>query len=68
MGDLRRDGSWKPRVLAATAAGTRRGGTDAVQHAEGGQPREQMGAVELGERRLLLLLGALAKPERADVG
>eukprot|EP00964_Phaeocystis_antarctica_P037775 scaffold21597_cov56-Phaeocystis_antarctica.AAC.5 len=27
-----------------------------------------MGAVDLGERRLLLVLGALAGPERADVG
>eukprot|EP00964_Phaeocystis_antarctica_P016930 scaffold9321_cov52-Phaeocystis_antarctica.AAC.3 len=27
-----------------------------------------MGAVELGERRLLLVLGALAGPEHADVG
>eukprot|EP00964_Phaeocystis_antarctica_P138797 scaffold103451_cov53-Phaeocystis_antarctica.AAC.2 len=27
-----------------------------------------MGAVELSERRLLLVLGALAGPERADVG
>ena len=45
----------------------RRLSTDAVQHAEGGQPLEQMGAVDLGERRLLLVLGALAV-ERADVG
>ena len=45
----------------------RRLSTDAVQHAEGGQPLEQMGAVDLGERRLLLVLGALAM-ERADVG
>jgi len=43
-------------------------GADAVQHAEGGQPLDQMGAVDLGERRLLLVLGALAGPERADVG
>eukprot|EP00964_Phaeocystis_antarctica_P129786 scaffold93666_cov34-Phaeocystis_antarctica.AAC.1 len=41
---------------------------DAVQHAEGGQPLDQMGAVDLGERRLLLVLGALAVMERADVG
>eukprot|EP00964_Phaeocystis_antarctica_P051323 scaffold29934_cov52-Phaeocystis_antarctica.AAC.1 len=27
-----------------------------------------MGAVDLGKRRLLLVLGALAGPERADVG
>ena len=43
------------------------GGADAVQHAKGGQPLDQMGAVDLGERRLLLVLGALAGPERADV-
>eukprot|EP00964_Phaeocystis_antarctica_P133269 scaffold97472_cov23-Phaeocystis_antarctica.AAC.1 len=42
--------------------------TDAVQHAEGGQPLDQIGAVDLGERRLLPELGALAGPERADVG
>ena len=38
---------------------------DAVQQAEGDQPLEQMGALELRERRLLLVLGALAGPERA---
>eukprot|EP00964_Phaeocystis_antarctica_P043446 scaffold24930_cov69-Phaeocystis_antarctica.AAC.2 len=43
-------------------------GADAVQHAEGGHPLEQMGAVELGERQLLLVLRALAVPEGADVG
>ena len=43
-------------------------GSDAVQHAEGREPVEQMGAVDLGERRLLLVLGALATWERADVG
>ena len=43
-------------------------GSDAVQHAEGREPLEQMGAVDLGERRLLLVLGALATWERADVG
>ena len=43
-------------------------GADAVQHAEGREPLEQMGAVDVGERRLLLVLGALAVPERADVG
>eukprot|EP00964_Phaeocystis_antarctica_P019122 scaffold10549_cov59-Phaeocystis_antarctica.AAC.2 len=43
-------------------------GADAVQHAEGGQPLDQMGAVDLGERRLLLVLGALAVSEGADVG
>ena len=40
-------------------------GADAVQHAEGREPLDQMGAVDVGERRLLLVLGAL---ERADVG
>ena len=43
-------------------------GADAVQHAGGGQPLDQMGAVDLGERRLLLVLGALAVSEGADVG
>ena len=43
-------------------------GADAVQHAEGGQPLDQMGAVDLGERRLLLVLGALAVSKGADVG
>ena len=43
-------------------------GADAVQQAEGDQPLEQMGALELGERRLLPVLGALAVLERTDVG
>ena len=30
-------------------------GTDALQHAEGGEPLEQKGALHLGERRLLLV-------------
>ena len=41
-------------------------GADTVQHAEGGQPLEQMGALELGDRSLLLGR-ALAMPERAIV-
>ena len=39
---------------------------DAVQQAEGDQPLEQMGALELGDRSLLLGR-ALAMPERAIV-
>ena len=41
-------------------------GADALQHAEGGQPLEQVGALELGDRSLLLGR-ALAVPERAVV-
>ena len=41
-------------------------GTDAVQHAVGDQPLEQMGALERGDRSLLLGR-ALAVPERAAV-
>eukprot|EP00964_Phaeocystis_antarctica_P063427 scaffold38080_cov53-Phaeocystis_antarctica.AAC.1 len=42
-------------------------GADAVQQVEGDQPLEQMDALKLGDRRLLLVLGALAV-ERAEVG
>ena len=41
-------------------------GADAVQHAVGDQPLEQMGALELGDSSLLLGR-ALAMPERAVV-
>ena len=40
------------------------GGTDAMQYAVGDQPLEQMGALELGDRSLILGR-ALAMPERA---
>eukprot|EP00964_Phaeocystis_antarctica_P163614 scaffold140102_cov136-Phaeocystis_antarctica.AAC.1 len=52
----------------ARGGGLDMNGSDAVQHAEGREPLEQMGAVDVGERRLLLVLGALAVPERAGVG